>query len=861
MMAKLQLVVVSLALVAIGTNAGDSVGDSVGDSSDPVMQHMNSALARVQKAAMMMSTVQKVRKGWKDDSPGDAQVDKAIQQAMSMDDAELVADDLLKQDKSPKVAVPVHMAAKQAPASVKVAPSKVATVQPHKAAQAVAPVVQAVAPVAKAVQAAALPTSIDTSASLEGAVSDLMKIGDLGLSATEFAATPFGSSVGKIQSLIEKDMMPKVLGAHSVDQKELIKLAAMVAKCGSTKRMQIKATQRERKLYKKVSPIHITCRRGEAALFTEKELCWEDEADKEQVKKLRCKEFAMVEKKYANQKQNKVIVSKSGGESAESYIRRLSATICGKPHGKGLEGSGKKSFLDEFLKAKIACEKATKVHKKQKLNCQRLTRQHSEKKKECNNLQDKMDLTACKLAVDTKDACEAYAECYHNKRENFEETSEMVHKMEKDRVGEWRGLKRMQCLVRAFGDAKVTSGEILKCKMKKHSTTHLIIKYPKVPGLVKCAVPREYPTTAEYKKAQFAPLPAMAKGKQDANECTGVAEINTNPAKGSPKTCKCDRVTLNGPFSPGPLVKCVNCRDIRRTADKSSCPDGTKLFSPRSRTDWKTFIASARPLRAPNWIIDVTRPQNGCGGCTRNAMNSANKAQQSWKTQDDSPWWLRSTRYNEPNGDYHANCFLDLWHTPRNSNSVTWNDGSCSYHAKSYYCQLALVSLTPKKGSPRGCMCSKIELAGSFSAGTLIKCKGCLDVRKATQKNSCPVGTKIFAPATRNDWKTFIKSATPLRSPHWIIDVTRPQNGCGGCTRHAMNSKTAAQATWRTADGAAWWLRSSRYSEPNGDYNSNCYLDLWRTPANENSVTWNDGRCNYHANSYYCQKARKIKKR
>ena len=55
--------------------------------------------------------------------------------------------------------------------------------------------------------------------------------------------------MGKIQALIEKDMMPKVLGAHSVDQKELNKLAAMVAKCGSTKNIQLKATQRERKLY------------------------------------------------------------------------------------------------------------------------------------------------------------------------------------------------------------------------------------------------------------------------------------------------------------------------------------------------------------------------------------------------------------------------------------------------------------------------------------------------------------------------------------------------------------------------------------------------------------------------------------
>merc|ERR1719265_565916 len=99
-------------------------------------------------------------------------------------------------------------------------------------------------------------------------------------------------------------------------------------------------------------------------------------------------------------------------------------------------------------------------------------------------------------------------------------------------------------------------------------------------------------------------------------------------------------------------------------------------------------------LRAPHWIIDVTRPRNGCGGCTRSPMNSKIPAQATWKTADKSPWWLRSTRYNEPNGDYHANCYLDLWHSPPNENSVTWNDGSCSYHSKSYYCQLAKVKKT-----------------------------------------------------------------------------------------------------------------------------------------------------------------------
>ena len=57
---------------------------------------------------------------------------------------------------------------------------------------------------------------------------------------------------------------------------------------------------------------------------------------------------------------------------------------------------------------------------------------------------------------------------------------------------------------------------------------------------------------------------------------------------------------------------------------------------------------------------------------------------------------------------------------------------------------------------------------------------------RSSQKNSCPNGMKIFSPASRGDWKTFLTSAGPLRAPHWIIDVTRPQNGCGGCKKSEL---------------------------------------------------------------------------
>jgi len=731
--------------------------------------------------------------------------------------------------------------------------------------------------------------NITTHRQLEDEVTDLFKLSSLRstMSKEAFDATPFKKSVKQIMDLITNTMMPKVLEAHTANQNELLRLASEVDKCGSTKKNQVANANKRKRSYLRLSPMHGTCRTGEAGLSTERTQCHDEELDKKKIMELKCKEFDLVKAKTTDQTANKEIMKKGGSESAESYVNRITETVCGSCTGKGckqghgrdgtpdgekdMPGEQKKcgyspytcgcGFKCQFAKAKDSCTKATQEYKRQKTKCHIADKQYFKKKAECNSLQDQMDGASCKRAVEMKDACEAYAECYFDKKIAYVSLENMVKQEEKDRQAEWRGLERMKCLITAFTGGKVSNEEVVACKKAVHSTAHLVIKYPPMPILDKCTVPLDYPNTPSYKKVNFAPLPALAKGKQDAYQCTGLQEIATIPRAGSPKTCKCMRVTLNGPFSPGPLVKCVNCIDVRRSEEKNSCPEGTKLFSPRSRTDWKTFLASATPLRAPNWIIDVTRPQNGCGGC-KNPMNSKEIRQRTWKTSDGSPWWLRSKGYNEPSGDYHASCYMDLWSDGmRNEDTITFNDQTCNYHAKSYYCQPAKLSLKPKKGSPRGCVCKNIALSGVYSAGSLLRCDGCLRVSRSLQKNSCPRGTKIFSPASRADWTTFMHSATPLRSPNWIVDVTQPQNGCGGCTKNAMSSKNPAQATWRTSDGSPWWLRSSKYSEPNGDYHANCYMDL-RTIANENSVTFDDKNCKYNSNSYYCQPAKtKLKPR
>jgi len=674
------------------------------------------------------------------------------------------------------------------------------------------------------------------------------------------AATPMGKSVKQIKDLIQKTMLPKIGSAHDANQKELDRLAGDVGLCQATKSNDEQVANVEKALYEKASPLHKQCRAKEAALATEAFGCTTSIRSAKMIRDLKCNAMKAYEKSWGSQAKNGQIIEKGGGETPRIYMKRLHDTYC---------GSGP-SFFDKYVELETDCAKATQKYARLEDGCKNRGSAYKEKLAECDNIQSQMDGAACNRAVLVKDSCESYAECFNSRKIAFFNSKKAVGSAEKDRKAEHRALKRMVCLIDAFRDGKVQKSEVEECKGLTHDTYHLDILYPEPADAISCVVPNRYPATAEYKKVEFAPLPALAKGKVDANECYGVLEISTKPKAGSPRSCKCQRVTLNGPYSPGALVKCTDCLDVYRSTEKDSCPDGTKIFSPRSRSDWHTFLASASPLANPHWIVDVTSSQNGCGGCKASAMNSGEEAQRSWMTGDGSPWWLRSTISDSPSSNYGANCFLGLspFITNENSVSFTDGDGGCSVHSRSYYCQQRMISTTPKSGSPDGCQCARVELTGRYSPGALLKCVGCLRVSKSSEKDSCPEGTKLFSPRSREDWRTVIDSAGPLRAPNWIVDVTRPENGIANHgpeemlpspeemydeLQAAMNFETPQQASWRTQDGSPWWLRSTEYSEPSGDYQANCYMDLSRNPNNADSLTFDDRDCDYSSSAYYCQ--------
>merc|ERR1719207_450996 len=173
-----------------------------------------------------------------------------------------------------------------------------------------------------------------TAEDMEKALTDLM------LGNTAFGATPMGESVKKIADIIAKTMMPAVLTAHKVDQKHLNEAADAIKRCGSVKDDSLKTAKPAKLQYDKMSKLHRPCRDNEAVKLMSAKACTEQEKALKKEMDLKCTQFSTLAQKFGTQKANNEVVKKSGGESDEGYITRISTTICGK-HVHGTKGNKK----------------------------------------------------------------------------------------------------------------------------------------------------------------------------------------------------------------------------------------------------------------------------------------------------------------------------------------------------------------------------------------------------------------------------------------------------------------------------------------------------------------------------------------
>ena len=157
--------------------------------------------------------------------------------------------------------------------------------------------------------------------------------------------------------------------------------------------------------------------------------------------------------------------------------------------------------------------------------------------------------------------------------------------------------------------------------------------------------------------------------------------------------------------------------------------------------------------------------------------------------------------------------------------------------------------------SPANCIATDIN-ARTYSAGHLVRVTNGIRVSRVDQKNSCPIGYKIWSPRSRHDWSAVYNALGQNirnypRQPHLIVDVTRALDKCDTCDTTAMKSSAAHTSWWRTSDGSPWWLRDSVFPQPSDEYRANCYLSVYDVYPDH--VKFQYGNCSFSSTDYLCQ--------
>lgn len=139
----------------------------------------------------------------------------------------------------------------------------------------------------------------------------------------------------------------------------------------------------------------------------------------------------------------------------------------------------------------------------------------------------------------------------------------------------------------------------------------------------------------------------------------------------------------------------TNGRASYHAYGENSCGDyGMMLWIPRSQQHWQRAFQYGVIMGGDNrdnlHPFAIVRAANGCGTCTGTPMNydairAVSNAVDPWHAWDGGRWWIRSTTYSEPNGDYTANCWLGLLSVESSMASIQFNDLSCNYNTGTRY--------------------------------------------------------------------------------------------------------------------------------------------------------------------------------
>ena len=125
-----------------------------------------------------------------------------------------------------------------------------------------------------------------------------------------------------------------------------------------------------------------------------------------------------------------------------------------------------------------------------------------------------------------------------------------------------------------------------------------------------------------------------------------------------------------------------SCIRTSKHTDHDTCKEhGLDMVVPKSREHWKLLLSKYDKSYFAT-IPGIYKPTNG-GDFRKVAMNSDAMPAGGYRAIDGGDWWLRDTPYGEPNGNYHANCWLKA-RDVSNPDDLKFDDHDCRYHTDKY---------------------------------------------------------------------------------------------------------------------------------------------------------------------------------
>ncbi|CAE7523776.1 unnamed protein product [Symbiodinium pilosum] len=325
------------------------------------------------------------------------------------------------------------------------------------------------------------------------------KIGDLetwvmsmaGKSAMDNATLGF---IDQIRQMVE-DMVPQVLSRSEASVQELKRLLEAFSHC------RLESAQTD---FSDLQQRHLYCRRNEslqALATTEAKQVW---FASDLVRQSECAKFVSIDQIPSHD---------------ECGVPQHADTM--RYYAEALRNKFKDKY-DEWVRKKDGCDTAANSTESLRQKKAALEEQQQELRALCNSLQDELDHRVCGASVAAQRHCRSYEECYDRARVSFLEQNKTVAALEKEMQQEYRALKRIICILKAF-EGGVEEKELEVCRLRTVNLDPLGIDWAsfRIPPLrINCSTRQSWPNASspEYALDVYGSVPTDVALK----ECSAV---------------------------------------------------------------------------------------------------------------------------------------------------------------------------------------------------------------------------------------------------------------------------------------------------------------------------------------------------